>query len=342
MISRFLHARGLDASGLAFSQVEQFIRTVSKNPPEEITLDIDGYDAEVYGAQQLSLWNGHYGETMYYPVVVTAAEYGFALAGRLRPGGAGSGSDAVAVLRPVLARLREALPGTRIVVRADSGFMDPELYDLCEEFGAGYLIRLRMNEVLKRYFDRAFGPRAEARLRAMPGPRPALYAEDRYAAGSWPRKRRIVMKLQYDPREGEFERYAVVTNLRRSKRGSWRRYERRGLCEQRIDELRNHLRADKFSLSTFEANDLKLQFMLLAYNLHAAARVMLPERHELKRATVGRLMVTLVKCGASVRRTVRRMWLHASRTWPYRELLADVARRFAAGVLRPTPLWDTG
>jgi hypothetical protein len=292
---------------------------------------------------------------MYYPVVVTAAEYGFALAGRLRPGGAGSGSDAVAVLRPVLARLREALPGTRIVVRADSGFpegplllrsgpagMDPELYDLCEEFGAGYLIRLRMNEVLKRYFDRAFGPRAEARLRAMPGPRPALYAEDRYAAGSWPRKRRIVMKLQYDPREGEFERYAVVTNLRRSKRGSWRRYERRGLCEQRTDELRNHLRADKFSLSTFEANDLKLQFMLLAYNLHAAARVMLPERHELKRATVGRLMVTLVKCGASVRRTVRRMWLHASRTWPYRELLADVARRFAAGVLRPTPLWDTG
>jgi hypothetical protein len=152
MVSRFLHARGLDAAGLAFSHVEQFIRTVSRNPPEEITLDIDGYDAEVYGCQQLSLWNGHYEETMYYPVVVTAAEHGFALAGRLRPGGAGSGADAVPVLRPVLKRLREALPGTRIVVRADSGFMDPELYDLCEEFGVGYLIRLRMNEVLKRYF----------------------------------------------------------------------------------------------------------------------------------------------------------------------------------------------
>jgi hypothetical protein len=150
------------------------------------------------------------------------------------------------------------------------------------------------------------------------------------------------MKLQYDPGGDDLERYAVVTNLRGSGRKCRRRYERRGLCEQRIDELSNHLRADEFSLSTFEANDLELQFMLLAYNLHAAARVMLPGEHALKRATVGRLVVTLVKCGASVRRTVRRMWLHGSRTWPYREVLADVARRIAAGVLRPTPLRDTG
>ena len=80
----------------------------------------------------------------------------------------------------------------------------------------------------------------------------------------------------------------------------------------------------------------------MAHNQFAAARMVLPPCHELKRATVQRLRVTLVKCGAVVMKTTRRVWLHASRNWPWRELLADVARRFARGHLRVTPLWDAG
>lgn len=130
MVSRFLHARGLDASGLAFSRVEQLIRTVSKNPPAEITLDIDGYDAEVYGAQQLPLWNGHYEETMYCPVVVTAAEHGSAPAapGRARrrrrtPDPARNERGAEAVFRGGLrapgrgAAARDAGPQARLLRR---------------------------------------------------------------------------------------------------------------------------------------------------------------------------------------------------------------------------------
>jgi hypothetical protein len=342
MISRFLHELGLDATRLALAPLEQFMRVVSKDPPEQITLDIDGFDAETFGCQQLALFNGHYEETMYYPLLVTVAEYGFAVAGRLRPGNAWSAADAVSVLRPVLAELRRRFPDTRIAVRADSGFMDPAIYELCEEFGVEYVIRQRMNAVLQRYVDEFLAARAARTMERHPTKAWSLYHGRMHRARSWSRKRRVILKIQHDPTKHEFERYVLATNSRRSNRKAWRLYEGRGLGEQRIDELRNHLRADKFSLSTFEANDLKLQFMLLAYNLHAAARTMLPEGHELKRATVGRLVVSLVKCGAVVVRTARRLWLHASRTWPFGELLADVSRRFALGRLVPTPLWNTG
>ncbi len=341
-ISRLLHGRrlGLDSFGLV--HVEQFVRVVENSPPAVVTLDIDGYDAETHGMQQLSLFNGYYDERMYYPVTVTAAEYGFAVAAQLRPGTASAGAGAVEILRPVLECLRERLPNTRIKLRADSGFMDPRLYELCEEFGVEYAVRQSLNEVLKGYFDRHLAAKAERELRRHPDRPWALYHELRHEAGSWGRKRRVVMKIQYDPERGSLERYVIVTSSRRSKRGVWRFYEHRGQCEQRIDELKNQLRAEKFSCTQFAANAFKLHLITMAHNLFAAARVMLPEKHELKRATVARLRVTLVKCGAVLRRTVRRLWIHASRTWPYRDLLLDVSRRFVEGRLRPTPVWNTG
>jgi 8-oxo-dGTP pyrophosphatase MutT (NUDIX family) len=134
----------------------------------------------------------------------------------------------------------------------------------------------------------------------------------------------------------------VVTNPRRSDRRVWRFYEHRGQCEQRIDELKNQLRAEKFSCCEFAANAVKLHLIAMAHNLLAAVRIMLPEHHELKRATIGRLRVALIKCGATVVRTARRLWIHASRTWPNRRFLSDVARRFTNHRLSATPLWKSG
>jgi hypothetical protein len=134
----------------------------------------------------------------------------------------------------------------------------------------------------------------------------------------------------------------TVTNSRRRKRGVWRPCERRAQCEQRIDELKNHLRAEKFSCCAFGADAFKLHPVVMAHNLFAAARVMPPEHHALKRATVSRLRIALVKCAATLIRTARRLWMRASRTRPYRELLAGCSRRFVSGRLVPTPVWEAG
>ena len=341
-ISRLLGGRKLGLDALGSVHVEWFARLVEDAPPAVVTLDIDGYDAETYGMQQLSLFNGYYREKMYYPLLVTVAEYGFVVAAKLRAGNAWSGADAVPVMRSVLERLRELLPNTRVRVRADSGFRDPVLYDLLDEFGVEYAIRLRLSQVLKGVFDEHVAPRAEKAFARAPDRRRAIYHETTYAAKSWGRKRRICLKMQNEPAKGRVARYVIVTSSRRSKRKVWEFYEHRGQCEQRIDEMRNHLRADKFSCAEFRPNEVKLHMIAMAHNLFAAARVMLPAEHELKRATVARLRITLVKCGATLVRTVRRLWLHASRTWPYRDLLADVSRRFARGRLAAVPLWDAG
>jgi len=341
-ISRLLHARKVDLSRLGFVHVEQFVAALGRTRPEEITLDIDGYDALTHGQQQLALWNGHFGATVHYPLAVTVAEFGFAVGALLRPGNTWSGADAVALLEPAIIRLKEALPSTRIRVRADSGFMDPALYEMLERHGVEYAIRVRMNARLRELVDERLGRRVRRMMARRPDRAWAIHAEARHFVESWGRKRRVILKVQYNPAKGEVERYVIVTNSRRSKTKVWRFHEKRGQCEQRIDELKNHLDADRFSLSTFEANSTRLHLVTMAHNQFAAARMMLPRHHELKRATVQRLRITLVKCGAVVMKTTRRVWLHASRNWPWRGLLGDVARRFAGGRVRATPLWDAG
>ena len=341
-VSRLLHARKVDLSRLGLVHVEQFVAALGRTRPEEITLDIDGYDALTHGQQQLALWNGHFGATVYYPLSVTVAEFGFAVGALLRPGNAWSGANAVALLEPIIIRLKEALPCTRIRVRADSGFMDPELYEMLDRHGVEYAIRLRMNARLRALVDERLGRRAERMMARRPGKAWAIHEEARHFVKSWGRTRRVILKAQYNPAKGEIERYVIVTNSRRAKTKVWKFYEKRGQCEQRIDELKNHLDADRFPLSTFRANSTRLHLATMAHNQFAAARMVLPPKHELKRATVQRLRITLVKCGALVMITARRVWLHASRNWPWRELLADVARRFAGGSLRATPLWDAG
>lgn len=342
-ISRLLNGRKLGRGGFGFAHLEQFARVIENNPPRVITLDIDGYDAEAHGRQQLSLFNGYFDEEMYYPLVVSAAEYGFVVAAILRPGNAGANEDAVPLLRLVLEFFRERFPKIRLRLRGDSGFMDPELYRLSEEFGVEYAVRARMNAVLKRLFEADVEPRVENEIPVdKRAERWTIYHETTYRAGSWKRPRRIVMKLTHNPEAGQIERYVVVTNSRKSPRNVWNFYAHRGQCEQRIDELKNHLRGEKFSCPEFHANAFKLHLVVMAHNLYAAARIFLPREHELKRATVGRLRLVLVKCGAVLRRTARRLWIHASKTWPHRHLLADVSRRFVSAPLVPVPLWDAG
>ncbi len=255
-ISRLLGGRKLGLDALGSVHVEWFARLVEDAPPAVVTLDIDGYDAETHGMQQLSLFNGYYREKMYYPLLVTVAEYGFVVAARLRAGNAWLGADAVPVMRSVLERLRELLANTRVRVRADSGFRDPALYDLLDEFGVEYAIRLRLSQVLKGVFDEHVAPRAEKAFARAPDRRRAIHHETTYAAKSWGRKRRICLKMQNEPAKGRVARYVIVTSSRRSKCKVRGFYEHRGQCprvrtfsgadrpgEQRIDEMRNHLRA---------------------------------------------------------------------------------------------------
>jgi len=338
-ISRLLNSRKLETLELETVQTRCFIETVEADPPKVITLDIDGYPAETYGNQQLSLFNMHYREEMYYPLVVTVAEYGMVVAGCLRPGNAGPAAGGVELLRPVLEQLKKELPNTRIRLRADAGFIGPRLYRLLEEFGVEYAIRSRSNDLLKRAAEQQSAKYRHRMEKKRPGASWELFGELTHKSKTWRQARRHVLKVQSSIEEGGMQYGVIITNSRRRPSGVWRFYAGRGNCEQRIDELKNQLAGDRFSCTSFEANALKLHLILAAHNLIAAMRVLLPQKHELKRATVDRIRISIIKCGAAIRTTIRRFWLHASRTWPFKKVFLQVARCMAEGRPKPTPLW---
>jgi len=343
-LSRLLDGRKLEGRDtFGSTHVEQFVKVLGRRQPDVLTLGIDGYDAETHGMQQLALFNGFYDQPMYYPLHVSVAEYGFIVGAQLRPGNAGAAGGADELLEPIIGFLRRRCARTRLRLRGDSGFADPKLYDLCEAEGVEYVFRLKMNAVLKDLFaEQVLGRIYQGRPDQVRDGRRIYYHDTMYQAKSWSRARRIVLKLVQGPEPDEEAQYVIVTNSRKSMRNVWGWYEHRGQEEQRIDEFKNHLRGEKCSCCNFENNAFKLHLMAMAHNLFAAVRIYLPEGHELKRATVSRLRLTLVKCGAMVRCTARRFWLHASRHWPHKTLLADVCRRVTASRLRPTPVWDTG
>jgi hypothetical protein len=260
-----------------------------------------------------------------------------------RPGYAGALTGAAEMLTPILRRLRAIWPNLRIRVRADSGFASPEMYDACEADSDEYVFRLHWNEVLDRLMKKEMTERWRNSVPdGWEDGKAVMYGEAMYRAGPWKCARRVVFKWTYDVETGEEDHFALVTNMRTAPAKTWRAYSHRGQEEQRIEEFKNDLRGEKLSCNELDANDFKMQWKAMAHNLLGAVRIGLPKGHELKHATIGRLRLVLVKCGAMVKQTARRMFLHASRHFPYRHHLAEVCRMALAADWTPTPLWGSG
>ena len=314
---------------LAMSGVllEQFVAG-QEQAPTWVVLDFDATDDETHGQQQLSGFHGYYDEHCYLPLIVTARVDGGPdelLAAVLRPGRSHAGRGTLTVLRRIVARLREAWPEVRILLRADSGFALPEIYEWCEANGVWYLIGLasnrRLAELAEPYLAAA---RAEF---ATTGAKVRRLYDVGYAAESWPRLRRVLIKAEVSA-QGDNPRYAV-TNLGGDPLLMYDLYARRGEMENRIKELKCDLAMDRTSCHRFLAN----QFRLL---LHAAAFVLLSVVRgclagtELARAQVGTLRCKLLKLGVLVRQTCRKVWLQFASSCPVQHLWPLVLTRLRA------------
>ncbi len=314
---------------LAMSGVllDQFVAG-HEQAPTWVILDFDATDDETHGQQQLSGFHGYYDEHCYLPLIVTARADGGPdelLAAVLRPGRSHAGRGTLSVLRRIVARLRAAWPEVRILLRADSGFALPAIYDWCEENGVWYLIGLASNCRLAEL--------AEPHLAAARAEHAATSEKVRwlydvgYAAESWSRLRRVLIKAEVSA-QGDNPRY-VVTNLGGDPLLMYDLYARRGEMENRIKELKCDLAIDRTSCHRFLAN----QFRLL---LHAAAFVLLSVVRgclagtELARAQVGTLRCRLLKLGVLVRQTCRKVWLAFASSCPVQDLWTVVLTRLRA------------
>ena len=268
--------------------------------PRRVYVDVDSTEIEVHGKQEGSCNNGYFRAHCYHPVAVSLGDYGTTLGFLLRRGNAHTAQHATLFLLPILARVRRLLgPDVEIVVRGDSGFADPTLLAALEEHGYHYLIRMRENARLLGKAARIAGrkPGRPAKRRSA-----YRYLSFAYRAGSWPAKRRIVARAEFEPGTLFPDWTFVIAHLpRRTKRRRVvRQYLRRGRSEQAHDVFKNELHGDLMSHHRMVDNQVRGLLTALAQNLvvafdHATRGRRRPRRPATVRARVLLVAATLVR-----------------------------------------------
>jgi len=327
-LSRFENERtAVEVFDLNTALAEHYVQRRKGRPaPRRIVLDLDSTDDPTHGQQELTFFHGFYDTWMYHPLLCFDGDTGELVAVLLRPGNAHAADEAVGTLRRLARRFRAAWRHVRIVVRGDSAFGNPAMYDFCEREGLDYVLGLQINSRLSTVTD-PLAHRAAAQFEAT-GQKARLFDETKYQARTWSRERRVIMRSQVDAL-GRNDRFVVTTLRGASAEKVYDFYCERGDAENRIKDLKAALKADRLSCHRFVANAMRLA-------LHAAAYVLMWElRHRLAGTDLGRaqfdsLRLRLLKIGARVVTSARRVWLHMTSACPERAIWMFLARRLGA------------
>jgi hypothetical protein len=301
-----------------------------ERPPKEIVLDLDATDVPVHGDQEGRFFHGYYDCYCYLPLYIFCGRH--LLAARLRPASKGAAWGAIGEVARIVKQIRKRWPKTRIILRGDSGFGGNELMSWCEENGIDFIFGLQQNSRLLAEIAPDLA-RAEAKSRRTG--KPARYFRDFMWTAKyppWPRKRRVVAKAEFTG--GEPNPRFVVTSLRRDECGPKYLYEKiycaRGNMENRIKECQLDLFAGRVSTATMRANQLRLWFAAMAYVLLCALRRIGLSHTRLADVSCGTIRLKLLKIGALVRISVRRIKFAMASSCPMQDVWGDAAVRLRA------------
>jgi Transposase DDE domain group 1 len=300
-----------------------------------VTLDLDPTDDPTHGAQQLSFFNGHYDTYCYLPVVgflsFNEEPEQYLCAAVLRPGNVTAAVGAIGILRRLIWLIRYFLPGVRIRVRLDGGFAHPDVLDFLDaEFNLEYVVAMAKNAVLKRKAKPAM--RQARKLSRQSGETEHVYGEALYAAQSWPHPRRVIIKAEVVRANGKMPKdnpRFLITNLPQSPQWIYQQvYCQRAEVENRIKELHD-LEIDRTSCSRFWANQFRVLLTAAAYVLMQELRLR-AGRTRWAHAQVWTLRQQLLKLGARVLVSVRRVVVHLPASFPFLPTFRTVAGRLGA------------
>jgi hypothetical protein len=338
-LSRFENGIGPKAlyrmgEALAEAVIERQRRRL-RGKARRITIELDPTDDPTHGAQQLSLFNGHYDTWCYLPVAgfiqfdAEPEQYLFTCV--LRPGNAPAKLGAIGILARVIERLRAAFPKAGLLVRLDGGFACPEILDFLEAQRVDYVVAMAGNAVLDRMCEHWM---QDVRgLSAISGKTEQVYGEVRYAAKSWSCERRVIVKaevVRLPDREPRDNARFVITNLPVKPQQLYEDiYCQRAHIELRIKELHHGLEIDRTSCTRFWANQLRVLLTAAAYVLMQELRARAAGT-DCARAQVSTLRERLLKLGVWVTCSVRRIVLHLPQSAPWRSDWCRVARCLGA------------
>ena len=321
---------------LDFAAVDQllgelFIQAHDESP-QQIILDLDSTDDPLHGKQEGRFFHGYYGHYCYLPLYIFCGEH--LLCARVRPADGDGAAGSVEEVARLVKQLRQAWPEVRMIVRGDSGFCREELMAWCEANQVDYVLGLAKNERLRA--EIAVELKQAAAQYQQTGQAARLFKEFTYQTReSWSRARRVVAKAEH-LEKGANPRF-VVTSLASEEGAAQALYEElycaRGEMENRIKE-QLMLFADRTSTAYLRSNQIRFYFSSMAYLLMQALRRLGLPGTEWAKAQCTTLRLKLLKIGALIRITVRKVWVSMAGGYPYAERFRQVYARLQALPLR--------
>jgi len=289
-----------------------FLQSYDK-PPSTIVLDLDATDDPIHGRQLGRFFHGYYGNYCFLPLYIFCGDH--LLCARLRPSDIDASAGSVKELERIVSQIRNEWPDVHIIIRADSGFCREPIMFWCEQNNVDYVLGLAKNERLKREIAQELQQAKE--LYKQTGQAARVYKDFEYQTlKSWSRSRSTE---QFDGQTLYEEQYCA-----------------RGDMENRIKEQQLYLFADRTSAATMRANQLRLWFSSTAYTLLNALRRLGLKGTKLAKAQCDTIRLKLLKIGAQIKVTVRKVWVSLSESYPYQQLFGRVyenLKRFC-----PTPM----
>jgi len=295
-------------------------------PPRSIVLDLDATDDPLHGAQEGRFFHGYYGGYCYLPLYIFCGDH--LLLARLRRSNTDASAGSVEELSRIVEQIRAAWPQVAIQVRADSGFAREGLMSWCEQNAVDFVFGLARNPRLEKALEPAF--LLAENLCAESGEPERVFAEWNYQTlDSWSRERRVIGKAEITLR-GENPRF-IVTSLTPQQADARTAYEQiycaRGEMENRIKEQQLDLFADRTSAHRMAVNQMRLWFSSFAYLLLAGLRRIGLQGSAEARARCQTIRLKLLKIGARVQVSRRKVWVFLSSACPAQNLFAHVYDR---------------
>ena len=305
--------------------VKLFVESYEK-APAEIVLDVDTTDLPLHGKQEGRFFHGYYGNYCYLPLYVFCGDH--VLCARLREASHDAAFGCREEIERIVAQIRTVWPEVKIILRGDSGFCRNDLMNWCEDNKVDFLFGLAKNKRLVRIIGADLHAAMELwKQTAKPA---RIFSEFRYGAkktkkGGWDRERRVVAKAEHI--DGKQNPRFVVTSLTGEECAAQELYEQRycerGNMENRIKE-QFCLFADRVSAETMRANQMRLYLSAMAYILVSGLRRIGLKGTELAQAQVSTIRTKLLKIGAQIRVTVRKVWVSMASSYPWQGLYQQV------------------
>jgi hypothetical protein len=301
--------------------------------PEQIVLDVDATDDPLHGNQEGRFFHGYYRNYCYLPLYIFCGE--FLLCARLRPSNIDASEGTVEELERIVGQIRETWPGVKIVVRGDSGFCRDKIMTWCEAHEIDFVFGLAKNERLKAIIAEQLQRAKEEYEQTKEASR--VFKDFRYQTlDSWNQERRVVAKAEHLDK-GSNPRF-IVTSIEMEQMDALTLYEQlycaRGDMENRIKEQQLMLFADRTSAGKMRANQIRLYFSSAAYMLMQALRRLGLHGTQMAAAQCNTIRLKLLKVGAQVKVTVRKVWISLAGGYPYVDLFYQVFRNLQAAALR--------